>query len=120
MPSSVSIFGLVTPKTGRVIAYGLNGLIDYSDDQGEHWNLISTGTNNAISSGLILADNRVLLASQVGQLLVSADNGSHFHLVGAMSPQPVAALVQAADGSIITLGPSGAMRLTLDKIAGNS
>lgn len=120
LPDQLSIFGLLTTPTGRIIAYGLDGLFETSDDQGNHWNVVTTGVANSFTSALTLPDGRLLFASQVGQLLVSTDNGSSLHLLTQMSLQPIAGMILAKDGSIITLGTSGALRLILNKAARNS
>ena len=120
LPASLSVFGLMVTRTGRVIAYGLDGLFEYSDDEGSHWTVVKTGIANSLTASLMLSDGKILVASQIGQFLVSADNGTHLRSLLQMSAQPVAGLILANDGAVITLGTSGAIRLVLDKTASNS
>jgi photosystem II stability/assembly factor-like uncharacterized protein len=120
MPAQLSVFGLVMTAKERLVAYGLNGLIEYSDDQGAHWTPVDAGLNSSITSGISMTDGTVLLATQLGQVLVSRDDGMHFRVLQQMAPQQIAGLMQAADGGIVTLGPAGAGRIVLDKLAGNS
>lgn len=105
-----TFFGVLTDRTGIVLAYGLRGTLLRSEDQGVNWRLVSSGTQLSITSGTVMADGRILLGVQSGQILISSDAGRTFKTC-VVAPQPVAELAQAADGSVIVVGPRGVTRI---------
>jgi photosystem II stability/assembly factor-like uncharacterized protein len=111
-PYGGTLFGVLAVPGGPVLAYGLRGTLLRSDDGGARWTQVASGVELTLTSGIVLADGRILLGSQSGQLVVSADRGGSFS-PGATAPQPVSGLAQAADGSVIVVGPRGVARVEL-------
>jgi hypothetical protein len=62
---------------------------------------------SALAAGLELNDGRLLLASQSGELLFSSDGGMHFEHRRTHQGATVAAVAQAADGSLTSVGLGG-------------
>lgn len=109
-PYKGTYFGVLALPARTVLAYGLRGSLLRSADAGKSWTRVECGTQQSITSAAVLADGAVLLGSQGGQLLVSRDAGRSFSAY-AQAPQPVADLVQAADGAVIVAGPRGVTRI---------
>ncbi|MES2260374.1 MAG: YCF48-related protein [Pseudomonadota bacterium] len=116
-PYKGTYFGVLALSAEDVLAYGLRGSMFRSADGGKTWIRIECGTQQSISSAIVLADGSVLLGSQGGQLLLSQDGGRSFSLY-TQAPQPVTDLVQASDGTVIVAGPRGVMRIVAATKAG--
>jgi photosystem II stability/assembly factor-like uncharacterized protein len=86
-PYEGSFFGIAT-KPGMVVAYGLRGNAYRSADAGKSWKKLDTKLNAGITGGVFLEDGRLVLASQGGELLQSADDGNSFTPVQTGDPMP--------------------------------
>lgn len=106
-PYAGSFFGLLTSHDGGLLAYGLRGNAWWSSDRGDSWRQLDTGVESALAAGLELNDGRLLLASQSGELLLSGDDGMHFQHQRTRDGATVAAIEQAADGSLTSVGLGG-------------
>jgi photosystem II stability/assembly factor-like uncharacterized protein len=110
-PYQGSLFGLVSATPTSILAYGLQGTLLQSADQGATWRARNPVSPNTVLCGLVLRDNRILLGDASGNLLMSGDGGASFHaLPGTL---PVTALAQAADGALVVGTPAGLRRLEL-------
>ena len=109
-PFSGTYFGILATPGGTLIAYGLQGTIITSSDRGQHWQPPPTGVTAGIDAALTLADGRLLFGDIAGDLLLSPNGGQKITPLGNAG-EPVAALAQAADGSLIIGGPFGLRRL---------
>jgi photosystem II stability/assembly factor-like uncharacterized protein len=99
-PYKGSWFGLVG-GTGSLLAYGLRGNVYVTADLGKHWQQAASGTPVSISAGTELADGRIALVSQAGEVLVSADHGLNFARLPQKTGLPLAAVAQGPDGLIV-------------------
>lgn len=70
-----TLFG-VAGDSARVLAFGLRGTCFQSADGGANWEHVSTGLSGGIVAGAALADGRLVLAAQDGQLAVA--DGARF------------------------------------------
>ena len=113
-PFQGTFFGDFYTKDNALLLYGLQGTILRSTDQGAHWATISTTASVGIDCGMVLKDGSVLLGDVAGELLSSHDNGQTFTTIGG--GVPVVGLTQAADGTIIVVGPGGPQRVPLTKL----
>lgn len=105
-PYRGSLFGLV--GDGAVaIAYGLRGTALRSADGGVSWREIPTGLEVALTGGVALPDGRLVLVSQAGDLLVSADGGRSFGRVRRERASPAAAVAPAGAGEVVIAGADG-------------
>lgn len=104
-PYEGSWFGLLT-KPGLVLAYGLRGTAYRSLDDGQTWQIVATGITTSITAGQVLADGRLLLCSQAGDVLVSADDGASFQRIGLKAPMSCAGIAASGD-TLVLSGPRG-------------
>ena len=109
-PYKGSYFGVVTARSGEIVVFGLRGTAFWSGDQGRSWQAVDTGLQQAITAGIELADGTLALLSQGGELLLSDDRGRSFARQPNSQPWPSAALVQAADKSLVVAGLRGVRR----------
>jgi len=114
VPYDGSLFGAFPLTEGALLVYGLRGHIFRSDDQGASWAPVANDVKVLISSGLRLKRGPVVLAGQAGNFFVSRDAGQNFsNWKPADFSTSVAAVVEAADGAIVTVGEAGAVRVNL-------
>lgn len=104
-PYEGSWFGLLA-KPGLVLAYGLRGTAFRSFDGGQTWEAATTGITTSITAGQVLADGRLLLCSQAGDVLVSDDDGASFQRLALKAPMSYAGLAAAGD-TLLLSGPRG-------------
>ena len=117
-PFAGTYFGILAPAGGSLVAYGLQGTIITSTDQGQHWQTPATGLTAGIDAGLALANGRLLFGDVAGNLLESRDGARSLQPL-PNAGEPVAALAQAADGSVSVGGPFGLRRLPANEFSGN-
>ncbi|WP_395703436.1 WD40/YVTN/BNR-like repeat-containing protein [Aquabacterium sp.] len=114
LPYGGTLFGLLA--AGRsVLAFGLRGTVLRSTDGGQQWQTIPTGLSVGLTAGTVLADGRIVLASQAGHLIASRDEGASFAplVTTGDRPLPAAALIEAAPGTLVLAGPRGVQSLPL-------
>ena len=111
-----TLFGEAFAADSSWIVFGLQGTVMRSTDHGAHWAMVTTASQPVgIDCGITLADGSILLGNEAGQLLYSRDNGRTF--TASTVNEPVVGLGQAADGSIIAVGPTGLRRISLTSLA---
>ncbi len=113
-PYDGSLFGVVPLENGRIIAYGLRGHILRSDDHGANWVQENSDVTVLIMGGTRLKNGTIVLGGQGGNFFVSRDSGLTFrHWKPAGFGTSIAALVETADGELLTVGEAGAVRVKL-------
>ncbi len=105
-PARGTYFGVLV-KDGIVVVFGLRGNAYASSDLGITWRKIPTGIDTGIQSGAVLPNGRILLASQGGEVLVSADDGWTFSPVELSAPTSIAAVADAGPSTIALGGQLG-------------
>ena len=100
-PYKGSWFGLLGSSDGALIAYGLRGNAFATRDLGRHWQQVDTGSAVSISAGAELADGRLILVSQAGEVLISVDGGSSFTHLPGPAGLPLASVAQGPEGLIV-------------------
>jgi photosystem II stability/assembly factor-like uncharacterized protein len=113
-PFSGSLFGLLKLASGNQLAFGLQGAVLLSADDGLTWQSSKPATGSGILAGVVLQDQRILLGDEGGNLLLSSDAGHSFKAFPVMAP--VTALAQAADQSLILGSPIGLHRLPINTL----
>jgi photosystem II stability/assembly factor-like uncharacterized protein len=98
-------FGLLS-KPGLVLAYGMRGTALRSRDGGQNWEPSDTGVSASITAGKVLPDGRLLLCSQAGDLLLSDDEGAHFHRLQLKQAASCTGVAVSGDAVVLT-GPRG-------------
>jgi len=100
-PYDGTFFGIIG-KPGAVVAFGMRGTIFRSTDNGVSWTKIASGVQAGLTGATLTPDGRILLVSQAGQVLVSADDGASFSLLPTDRPFPAGAIT-ALDGETLVL-----------------
>jgi photosystem II stability/assembly factor-like uncharacterized protein len=114
VPYDGSFFGALPLDDGRVLVYGLRGHILRSDDRGTEWTEENNPVEVLIMGGTRLAAGPVVLAGQGGNFFVSRDAGLTFtHWKPSDFGTSVAAVIDAGDGALLTVGEAGAVRVSL-------
>jgi photosystem II stability/assembly factor-like uncharacterized protein len=114
VPYDGSFFGALPLDDGRVLVYGLRGHILRSDDRGAEWTEEDNPVQVLILGGTRLAAGVVVLAGQGGNFFVSRDGGLTFtHWKPTDFGTSVAAVIDAGDGALLTVGEAGAIRVSL-------
>jgi photosystem II stability/assembly factor-like uncharacterized protein len=109
-PSEGSFFGLLVSGP-QVVIYGLRGRLFLSPDRGQSWQTPASATTSSLTAGARLADGSILLASQLGQLLLGAEAGGRWVALPDRLPTAALGLVDSGDGAVVVVGARGAARL---------
>ncbi len=104
-PYRGTYFGLAG-QGDALLVYGLRGNAYRSTDRGASWNKVETGLQVGLTASALAPDGRLLLVSQAGQVLVSADAGATFARLPTPPGGPVSAAL-AADGQLVLGGVRG-------------
>ena len=109
-----SIFG-IRPLTGGVlIAYGLRGHVFVSTDNGGSWQSRDTDAKVLLMACARLRDGIAVIAGQGGNFYISRDSGRTFHHWKSEDfGSSVADLAVLKDGSLLTVGEAGAVRIAI-------
>lgn len=114
LPYNGSLFGALPLDNGRVVVYGLRGHILRTEDHGAAWSEENSTVPVLIMGGTHLATGPVVLAGQGGNFFVSRDGGRTFtHWKPADFGTSIAGVIDAGDGTLLTVGEAGAVRVTL-------
>lgn len=106
-PYDGSFFGVqILPHDGLLLL-GLRGHLFRSDDHGDSWTEVASGSSNTLSDALLLDDGRLLVAGHAGTVLLSDDNGHSFHPLRLDGRAGLSALLQAANGRVLGIGEKG-------------
>lgn len=87
-----TFFSLLETKDS-VFALGLRGNAYRLKPGTTNWEKLQTGATSSITSGTLLADGSILLATQMGQLMLTRDEGASFHKVQVAQPMSYTGIV---------------------------
>jgi photosystem II stability/assembly factor-like uncharacterized protein len=108
-----SFFGVV--GTDRfVLAYGLRGTIYRSRDRGKTWVHVPNDLPATLTAATVLADGRVLMVSQDGRAIVSADEATSFQPLRPARPTLFTDVVQVSRDRAVLSGLSGLQVMRLE------
>lgn len=110
-------FGLLATREGHLLAYGLRGNVFVSTDAGASWTASVTGTPVTIAAATQLPDSRIVLVSQAGQVLVSADQGRHFSALPGLPGLPLAGVTAFGTDHLALASLRGVVTLRLPPAA---
>lgn len=105
VPYQGTLFG-ITGSAKSVVVFGLRGNAFRSTDGGKTWQKIETGLQVGLTGGTD-DEGRLVLVSQAGHVLVSADDGASFKPLKIERPLPAAAVVGADKNAVVIAGPRG-------------
>ncbi len=115
VPSSTgyqgSLFGLVADGD-NLIAFGLRGQAFRSTDGALQWQTLLTGVETGLNGGTVTDGQRILIASQGGQLLASDDQGLSFRAVPGLVAAPFAGVAAQRDVAVV-VGQNGVQTVAL-------
>jgi photosystem II stability/assembly factor-like uncharacterized protein len=111
IPYPGTLFG-VLGNDRVVLAYGLRGNVVRSNDRGRSWQAVSTAVPVGLTAGTLDERGRIVLVSQAGHVLASADDGATFALLKTARALPAAAVTRAGAGTLVLGGPRGLLTLT--------
>lgn len=105
IPYQGTLFG-ITGSARSVVVFGLRGNAFRSTDAGKSWQKIETGLQVGLT-GAAAEAGRIVLVSQAGHVLVSADDGASFKPLKVERPTPAAAVLGADKDVVVIAGPRG-------------
>ena len=106
LPYKGTLFG-ITGNGKALIVPGLRGTVLRSTDAGRSWTTVDTGLQVGLTASAVDADGRLVIVSQAGHVLVSADDGASFKLAKVDKPVPAAAVALVGKSSLVVGGPRG-------------
>jgi photosystem II stability/assembly factor-like uncharacterized protein len=89
------------------------GTLFRSLDQGEHWEVLKTGSNASLWSGVVSSAGSIVVGGLGGKLLRSSDGGSNWHTVEAGTSGSITSL-QARDGMLWAVSLEGSVLQSTD------
>jgi photosystem II stability/assembly factor-like uncharacterized protein len=104
-PYAGTWFGALATTKGLLL-YGLRGNAFLLPANGEGWQQLQTNTTAAISGATELADGRLLLASQSGQLLLE-QAAKKFSPLAMRSGMPLTAVIEDSDKNLVAASLRG-------------
>jgi photosystem II stability/assembly factor-like uncharacterized protein len=106
LPYKGTLFGVVGNERA-VLVHGLRGTVLRSTDHGRSWTSVATGLQVGLTGSTVAPDGRIVIVSQAGHVLVSADDGASFKLAKTERPLPAAAVAAHGQGGLVVGGPRG-------------
>jgi photosystem II stability/assembly factor-like uncharacterized protein len=112
VPYQGTLFG-VTGNARAVVVHGLCGTVLRSGDGGSSWQAIPTNLQVGLTASSVDTDNRILIVSQSGHVLISTDDGASFKPVRIERPVPAAAVLALGRDAVVVAGPRGVQSQSL-------
>lgn len=107
-PYDGSLFGVLATGGQSLLVYGLRGHAFVSGDGGASWQRSQlAGGGASLNTGLRLADGRIVLGDQAGNLFLSRDGGARFERVPFDWGAPLTGIAEASDGSLVLTSLGG-------------
>ena len=110
-PYDGSFYGVLPLDGDAVLAFGLRGNLFRSEDGGQNWTALETGTVALLNSALRPSPDVVIVAGLTGVMLVSQDGGRSFAFTQQDDRKALSGLLWAGDGEVIVGGEVGVRRL---------
>lgn len=101
-----SFFG-VTGGEHAAMVFGLRGNAFRSVDGGRKWQKVETGLQDGITGAASCGEQRLVLVSQSGRMLVSDNTGENFRPVKLDQPAPASAVACLGKDAAVIAGPRG-------------
>lgn len=90
------------------------GHVAVSDDNGETWRMVPTGTDKSFMSATVTAAGNIVLAGLDGVIAISRDGGQSFEIQAQTSRRKFSRLLPTRDGAWLAFGEGGVKRIALD------
>lgn len=111
-PEGGSLFG-VLGQGANVVTYGLAGRVEVSRDGGRSWQKGGSAGPSGITSGMTLADGRLVLVDVGGGLWISNDAGQSFRRQTVEQPMAYFGVGVFDANTLLLVGSSGVVRQKL-------
>jgi photosystem II stability/assembly factor-like uncharacterized protein len=106
-PRDASWFGIArSPRSGVLLAFGLQGSVYRSADGGDSWQPVDTGVQRSIGGGVFLSDDFAVLVGAVGTMLLSDDGGGSFRR-SPLARRVGLSAVAGIGGRLVAVGQGG-------------
>ncbi|WGT28001.1 MULTISPECIES: WD40/YVTN/BNR-like repeat-containing protein [Pseudomonas fluorescens group] len=102
-----TLFGVLPGAANLLFAYGMRGSLFRSTDRGSTWEKIQSPIQGGITTTLVLAEGRVLIADQSGGVALSMDGGRHFKALNVAKPMAYAGASVLSDNAVVMVGALG-------------
>ena len=106
-PYKGSFFGAVALGQRDLTVFGLRGNAFVYRDLAQAWQAVKLPTSATVNHGLRLKDGSIVLVTQAGEVLRSADDARTFAPVAVTTPVPFVGAEQAADATLVLAGMRG-------------
>lgn len=106
-------FFSVAADGDRLVVGGLRGHAFVSDDRGEAWTALDTGTRLSIAGTAVLSDGRLALLTQGGGLLAATTGNGRAAPAGPALNRLSVSLTEASPGLVAVATDSGIRRIVL-------
>jgi photosystem II stability/assembly factor-like uncharacterized protein len=106
-PYEGSMFTIAATGGDTLVTGGLRGKVFYSTDRGVSWTEATKPATGAVVASRLLADGRVVHATQEGTLLASSDHGVSYTMLPMENPLPLSDVIEGRPGELILSGAFG-------------
>lgn len=106
VPYGGSLFGVVA-RAGELVVFGMRGQAWRSVDAGQSWKRLAVDTTASLVAGTWLADGRLALVSQSGQLFVGKPGDAQLATAPTQHPMPYFDVSAAQPGAVALAGWAG-------------
>ncbi len=108
IPHGGGTFFGVTGDRATVLAYGLRGQAIRSGDCGAHWRKVGVPVDASLTGATVMRDGRIVIVTQAGHVLVSADDGESFQLAKVERTLPASSVAAYGANGVVLVGSGGA------------
>ena len=91
---------------------GLRGHLFRSEDGGETWTRVATGTQASLTGAVRLPSGAIVITGLDGSVLTSRDGGRSVSARRLPSREGISAALPLADGGVLLVGEFGVRRLS--------
>ena len=109
-----SFYTMISTAGGELIVAGMRGNAFRSEDGGLTWQFLELPIEASVVGSTRLADGRIVLVSQAGQVLVGNESGTKFRTVQVGTPYPFSGVIEGRPGEVILVGRGGVQTLALN------
>jgi photosystem II stability/assembly factor-like uncharacterized protein len=109
-----SFYTMISTENGELIVAGMRANAFRSVDGGLTWQFLELPTESSVVGSTRLADGRVVLVTQAGQVLLGDDSGLNFRLVPVEKPFTFAGVIEGRPGELVLVGRGGLKTVVLN------
>jgi photosystem II stability/assembly factor-like uncharacterized protein len=110
-----SFYTMVSSEQGDLVVAGLRATTFRSEDGAQTWDLLDLPTSASVNASTRLADGRIVLVSQNGEVLVSDDDGRTFDDFPLDNTFPFSDVIETDPGQLVLVGLGGVLSVSLDQ-----